>query len=53
MGSGLSARQLTVGAVVTDRLAELLFGERVRHPYANRIEWERLNDGRLLGAGPA
>ncbi len=44
MGLGLAALGLTAGSVVTERQAELLFGEG-RHADADRIERERLDDG--------
>lgn len=44
MGRGLPALGLTAGSVVTERQAELLYGEG-RHPDADRIERERLDDG--------
>ncbi|WP_329391543.1 relaxase domain-containing protein (plasmid) [Streptomyces sp. NBC_01351] len=44
MGLGLAALGLTAGSVVTERQAELLFGEG-RHPDADRIERERLDEG--------
>ncbi|MEU1676821.1 MobF family relaxase [Streptomyces roseifaciens] len=43
-GRGLAALGLTVGSVVTERQAELLFGE-ARHPSADRIERALLDDG--------
>ncbi|MFE7423934.1 relaxase domain-containing protein [Streptomyces sp. NPDC057545] len=44
MGRGLPALGLTGGSVVTERQAELLFGQG-RHPDADRIERELLDDG--------
>jgi conjugative relaxase-like TrwC/TraI family protein len=44
MGLGLAALGLTAGQTVTERQAELLFGEG-RHPDADRIERELLDDG--------
>ncbi|MGP3990887.1 relaxase domain-containing protein [Streptomyces sp. 3N207] len=44
MGRGLPAVRLTAGAVVTERQAELLFGQG-RHPDADGIKCERLDDG--------
>ncbi|MFE5199025.1 MobF family relaxase [Streptomyces sp. NPDC056601] len=44
MGRGLPALGLTAGAAVTERQAELLFGQG-RHPDADRIEREHLADG--------
>ncbi|HET6355924.1 MobF family relaxase [Streptomyces sp.] len=44
MGRGLTALGLTAGSVVTERQAELLFGEG-RHPDADRMERELLDDG--------
>ncbi|WP_331720282.1 relaxase domain-containing protein (plasmid) [Streptomyces sp. NBC_00289] len=44
-GRGLAAVGLTPGDVVTERQAELLLGEG-RHPDADRIERERLAEGR-------
>ncbi|MGW3029165.1 MobF family relaxase [Streptomyces sp. NPDC001221] len=44
MGRGLPALRLTEGAEVTERQAELLFGEG-RHPDADRIERDLLDDG--------
>ncbi|MFC8262676.1 MobF family relaxase [Streptomyces sp. NPDC057291] len=44
MGRGLPALGLTAGSVVTERQAELLFGEG-RHPDADRMERELLDDG--------
>lgn len=43
-GRGLAAVGLTAGDVVTERQAELLLGEG-RHPDADRIERERLEEG--------
>ncbi|WP_086706550.1 MobF family relaxase [Streptomyces antimycoticus] len=44
-GRGLAAVGLAVGDVVTERQAELLLGEG-RHPDADRIEGERLEEGK-------
>lgn len=44
MGLGLAALGLAEGSVVTERQAELLFGEG-RYPDADRIERELLDDG--------
>ncbi|NWF30289.1 relaxase domain-containing protein [Streptomyces sp. PKU-EA00015] len=44
MGLGLAALGLTAGSVVTERQAELLFGEG-RHPDADRMERKRVDDG--------
>ncbi|MGR8012268.1 MobF family relaxase [Streptomyces hypolithicus] len=44
-GRGLAAVGLTAGDVVTERQAELLLGEG-RHPDADRIERERLAEGK-------
>ncbi|MGR8010746.1 relaxase domain-containing protein [Streptomyces hypolithicus] len=44
MGRGLPALGLTAGSVVTERQMELLFGMG-RHPDADRMERERLDDG--------
>ncbi|CAM5384121.1 hypothetical protein SHIRM173S_09712 [Streptomyces hirsutus] len=44
-GRGLTAVGLTAGDVVTERQAELLLGEG-RHPDADRIERERLAEGK-------
>ncbi|GAA1149117.1 MobF family relaxase [Streptomyces javensis] len=44
MGRGLPALGLTAGETVTQRQMELLFGEG-RHPDADRMERERLDDG--------
>ncbi|MFF7189609.1 MobF family relaxase [Streptomyces sp. NPDC008222] len=44
MGRGLSALGLTAGEAVTQRQMELVFGMG-RHPDADRIERERLDDG--------
>ncbi|MET9587068.1 MobF family relaxase [Streptomyces sp. NPDC006539] len=44
IGRGLPALGLTAGSVVTERQAELLFGEG-RHPDADRMEHEFLDDG--------
>ncbi|WEO92698.1 MobF family relaxase [Streptomyces sp. FXJ1.172] len=44
MGRGLSALGLTAGETVTERQMELVFGE-VRHPDADRMERELLDDG--------
>jgi len=44
MGLGLAALGLTAGQTVTERQAELLFGEG-RHPDADRMERELLDDG--------
>jgi conjugative relaxase-like TrwC/TraI family protein len=44
MGLGLAALGLTAGQTVTERQAELLFGEG-RHPDADRIERGLLDDG--------
>lgn len=44
MGRGLPAIGLTAGSVVTERQAELVFGEG-RHPDADRMERELLDDG--------
>ena len=45
MGRGLAALGLTAGETVTERQMELLFGEG-RHPDADRIERERLAEGK-------
>lgn len=50
MGLGLAALGLTAGSVVTERQAELLFGEG-RHPDADRMERERLDDGAMCRFG--
>jgi conjugative relaxase-like TrwC/TraI family protein len=44
MGRGLPALGLTAGETVTERQAELMFGEG-RHPDADRMERELLDDG--------
>ncbi|WP_330480043.1 MobF family relaxase [Streptomyces sp. NBC_00724] len=44
MGRGLPALGLTAGSVVTERQAELMFGEG-RHPDADRMERDLLDDG--------
>ncbi|WEO92989.1 relaxase domain-containing protein [Streptomyces sp. FXJ1.172] len=44
MGRGLPALGLTTGETVTERQMELLFG-KLRHPDANRIEREHLDEG--------
>lgn len=44
MGRGLAALGLAAGSVVTERQAELLYGQG-RHPDATRIERELLDDG--------
>ncbi|MDH6627588.1 hypothetical protein M2271_005415 [Streptomyces sp. LBL] len=50
-GRGLAAVGLTAGDVVTERQAELLLGEG-RHPDADRIERERLAEGKCCGCAP-
>ncbi|MEV7881873.1 MobF family relaxase [Streptomyces microflavus] len=45
MGRGLSALGLAPGQEVTDQHLRNLFGERGRHPYADRIEADRLAAG--------
>ncbi|MFJ4972707.1 MobF family relaxase [Streptomyces sp. NPDC088755] len=44
MGRGLAALGLTAGQTVTERQMELVFGQ-LRHPDADRIERELLDDG--------
>lgn len=44
MGRGLTALGLTAGQTVTERQMELVFGQ-LRHPDADRIERELLDDG--------
>lgn len=44
MGHGLAALGLTAGQTVTERQMELVFGQ-LRHPDADRIERELLDDG--------
>ncbi|MGW2425610.1 MobF family relaxase [Streptomyces sp. NPDC001709] len=45
MGRGLAALGLTPGQEVTEAQLRNLFGERGRHPYADRIEADRLAKG--------
>ncbi|CAL9327283.1 hypothetical protein SUDANB180_07779 (plasmid) [Streptomyces sp. enrichment culture] len=45
MGRGLAVLGLTAGEEVTEAQLRNLFGERGRHPYADRIEAERLAKG--------
>ncbi|MGW1438652.1 MobF family relaxase [Streptomyces griseus] len=45
MGRGLAALGLTAGEEVTEAQLRNLFGERGRHPYADRIEADRLAAG--------
>ncbi|WSV80275.1 relaxase domain-containing protein [Streptomyces anulatus] len=42
MGRGLAALGLAPGEEVTESQLRNLYGERGRHPYANRIEADRL-----------
>ncbi|WP_435240253.1 MobF family relaxase [Streptomyces sp. YPW6] len=49
MGRGLAALGLAPGEEVTEAQLRNLFGERGRHPYADRIEADRL----AAGASPA
>lgn len=44
MGRGVAALGLTAGQTVTERQMELVFGQ-LRHPDADRIERELLDDG--------
>ncbi|MFF4138060.1 MobF family relaxase [Streptomyces mirabilis] len=45
MGRGLAVLGLTPGQEVTESQLRNLFGERGRHPYADRIEADRLANG--------
>lgn len=45
MGRGLAVLGLTAGEEVTEAQLRNLFGERGRHPYADRIEADRLAKG--------
>ncbi|MFF5442204.1 relaxase domain-containing protein [Streptomyces achromogenes] len=45
MGGGLAVLGLTAGEEVTEAQLRNLFGERGRHPYADRIEADRLAQG--------
>ena len=45
MGRGLAVLGLVAGEEVTERQLRNLFGERGRHPYADRIEADRLAAG--------
>ncbi|MFD5341171.1 MobF family relaxase [Streptomyces hawaiiensis] len=45
MGRGLAVLGLTPGQEVTEQQLRNLFGERGRHPYADRIEADRLAKG--------
>ncbi|MFE9367911.1 MobF family relaxase [Streptomyces sp. NPDC006978] len=45
MGRGLAALGLAAGEEVTEAQLRNLFGERGRHPYADRIEADRLAQG--------
>ncbi|MFC9177385.1 MULTISPECIES: relaxase domain-containing protein [Streptomyces] len=45
MGRGLAALGLAPGEEVTEAQMRNLFGERGRHPYADRIETDRLAQG--------
>ncbi|KAB2587798.1 MobF family relaxase [Streptomyces arboris] len=45
MGRGLAALGLALGEEVTEAQLRNLFGERGRHPYADRIEADRLAQG--------
>ncbi|WP_267883683.1 relaxase domain-containing protein [Streptomyces sp. NRRL S-920] len=45
LGHGLAALGLTPGEEVTEAQLRNLFGERGRHPYADRIEADRLAKG--------
>lgn len=45
MGRGLAVLGLTPGEEVTEQQLRNLFGERGRHPYADRIEADRLAKG--------
>ncbi|MEV7165847.1 relaxase domain-containing protein [Streptomyces microflavus] len=51
MGRGLAALGLAPGQEVTEQHLRNLFGERGRHPYADRIEADRLAAGDEPWAG--
>ncbi|WP_432065603.1 relaxase domain-containing protein [Streptomyces sp. C10-9-1] len=48
-GRGLAALGLVPGEEVTEAQLRNLFGERGRHPYADRIEAERLAEAGVQG----